>query len=380
MDSEDIDEDGDAGIAVVEPEAVADQAGLHYVRDDAPGIRRRKAGKSFSYRDPDGRVIKDEETLKRIRKLAIPPAYTDVWICPDPLGHIQATGRDARGRKQYRYHPKWREARDETKYHRMLAFARALPSIRERIEADLRRSGLPREKVLATVVRLLESSLIRVGNDEYAKQNRSFGLTTMRDRHAKINGSEIQFRFRGKHGKEHKISLRDRRLARVVKACQDLPGQELFQYIDPDGQKRDVTSQDVNAYLREIAGDEFSAKDFRTWAGTMLAAFALQEFETFDTQAGARKNITRAIEKVASRLGNTPTICRKCYVHPEVFNAYLEGDLLNALKQQVEEDLEKNLQGLTGEEAAVLAFLQRRLSRELVDQLKESLAAEEART
>ena len=369
-----MDKDQEA-VAVVAPEEAAEQAGLHYVRDDTPGIRRRRAGKGFAYRDAKGRPVKDEATLTRIRKLAIPPAYTDVWICPDPLGHIQATGRDARGRKQYRYHPRWRESRDETKYHRMLAFGRALPAIRQRLEADLARPGLPREKVLATVVKLLEASLIRVGNDEYAKQNKSFGLTTMRDRHAKVNGSAVEFSFRGKHGKQHKVKLRDRRLARVVKACQDLPGQELFQYLDEDKQVRDVTSQDVNAYLRELAGEEFTAKDFRTWAGTVLAAFALQEFETFDSQAGAKRNITRAIEQVAGRLGNTPTICRKCYVHPEVVNAYIEGELLNALKEQVEQDLEENLHGLTGEEAAVLAFLQRRLSRELSDQLRKSLEA-----
>ena len=362
--------------AALPPEEAAHQAGLRYVNDEEPGIRRRRAGKGFSYRDPRGRLIKAEPDLKRIRKLAVPPAYTDVWICADPLGHIQATGRDARGRKQYRYHARWREARDETKYHRMLAFGRALPGIRERIEADMSRRGLPREKVLAAVVKLLEMSLIRIGNDEYAKQNRSFGLTTMRDRHAEVNGSRMQFHFRGKHGKDHDIKLTDRRLARVVKACQDLPGQELFQYIDEDGVQRDVTSHDVNAYLRDVASDEFTAKDFRTWAGTVLAAFALQEFETFDSQAGIKRNITLAIEKVASRLGNTPTICRKCYVHPEVINAYIEGELLSALKGRVEEDLEENLTGLRGEEAAVLALLQQRLSRELSDQLRRSLAAE----
>mgnify|MGYP001385448014 FL=1 len=348
----------------VAPEAAAEQAGLHYVSDDWPGISRRRSGKGFTYRDPQGRRITDPETRARIRKLAIPPAWTDVWISPDPRGHIQATGRDDRGRKQYRYHPRWREVRDETKYHRMLAFARTLPELRRRLGEDMARPGLPREKVLAAVVKLLESSLIRVGNEEYARANRSFGLTTLRDRHARIEGATIAFSFRGKSGKSHRVTLRDRRLARIVKACQDIPGQELFQYYDEDGQRCDVTSQDVNAYLREIAGEEFTAKDFRTWAGTVLAAFALQEFEAFDSKAAARRNITRAIEKVAGRLGNTPAICRKCYVHPEVFNAYLDGDLIETLRAQVEEDLEAHLHGLSPEEAAVLAFLQKRLARE----------------
>lgn len=329
-----------------------------------PGIVRRRAGKGFSYRGPDGERVTDRDTLARIRSLAVPPAWTDVWICPSPRGHIQATGRDARGRKQYRYHPRWREVRDETKYHRMLAFGRALPGIRTRVAEDLGRRGLPREKVLAAVVRLLETSLVRVGNEEYARTNRSFGLTTLRDRHAKIEGAEIRLRFRAKGGLDRSVTLRDRRLATVVKRCQDVPGQELFQYLDEDGNRQGIGSADVNAYLQEISGQEFTAKDFRTWAGTVLAALALQAFEAFDSEAAAKRNVTRAIESVASRLGNTVAICRKCYVHPEVVNAYLEGTLLESVRQQVETDLKEGLDGLTSEEAAVLAFLQTRLQQE----------------
>ncbi len=357
-------------ITVSEPQAAAEQAGLRYVHDEGPGIARRRAGKGFAYREAEGRPMKDPETLARIRRLAIPPAWTDVWISPDPLGHLQATGRDDRGRKQYRYHPKWCAVRDETKYHRMLAFARALPRIRRRLAEDMARPGLSRDKVLATVIRLLETSLIRVGNDEYARQNKSFGLTTLRDRHARVDGATVAFEFRGKSGKRHRIALRDRRLARIVKACQDIPGQELFQYYDEQQQPQDVTSQDVNAYLRAVSGEDFSAKDFRTWAGTVLAAFALQEFESFDTKAAARRNITRAIETVAGQLGNTPTICRKCYVHPEILQAYLDGDLLESLKAQVEEEIEAHLHGLSGAEAAVLAFLQKRLEREVQEQAR----------
>jgi len=344
--------------------AAARDAGLLYVGDDAPGITRRRAGKGFSYRDPDGRRITDKTTLARLRSLAVPPAWTDVWLCTSARGHIQATGRDARGRKQYRYHPRWREVRDETKYHRMLSFARALPGIRARVSADMSRRGLPREKVVATVVRLLETSLIRVGNREYARDNKSFGLTTLRDRHAKIEGSEIQFRFRAKSGIQRELTLRDRRLARIVKACQDVPGQELFQCLDADGSRHTVGSADVNAYLREISGIDFTAKDFRTWAGTVLAALALQAFEVFDSEAAAKRNVTRAIETVAGRLGNTVAICRKCYVHPEVVSAYLDGTLLDSVQRQVESDLSEGLDGLSSEEAAVLAFLQTRLQAE----------------
>jgi DNA topoisomerase-1 len=308
--------------------------------------------------------VSEGETLRRIRRLAIPPAWTDVWIGPDARGHLQATGRDDRGRKQHRYHPRWREVRDETKYHRLIAFARALPRLRRRVARHLARLGLSREKVLAAIVRLLETTLIRVGNEEYARQNHSFGLTTLRDRHADIQGSHLSFRFRGKGGIEHSVDLHDRRLARIVRQCQDLPGQELFQWVDGDGRQHVVDSADVNAYLREATGEDFTAKEFRTWAGTVLAAQALQEFQTFDSQAQGKRNIVHAIESVAKRLGNTRAVCRKCYVHPAVLNAYLDGSLLRSLRERVEGEIRKGLAGLRPEEAAVLAFLQERLRRE----------------
>ncbi|HET8727471.1 MAG TPA: DNA topoisomerase IB, partial [Alphaproteobacteria bacterium] len=352
------------GIPEQDPQAAARDAGLRYVSDDMPGITRKRAGKGFAYRDPEGRPIRDRAEIRRLKSLAIPPAYTDVWICPYPAGHLQATGRDDRGRKQYRYHPRWREVRDETKYERMLAFGERLPAMRERIDADLRRHGMPREKVLAAVVRLLETTLIRVGNDEYAKDNRSFGLTTMRRRHAEIEGGTIRFRFRGKSGKQQEVTLRDRRLAGVVRKCEELPGQELFSYIDDEGVPRDVGSADVNDYLREIGGEAFTAKDFRTWAGTVLAAMALQEFERFDTKAAAKRNVTQAIEQVAARLGNTPAICRKCYVHPEIVRSYVDGGLVEPLRERIDAALKSELPGLTPEEAAVMAFLRQRLSRE----------------
>jgi len=297
----------------------------------------------------------------------IPPAWTDVWISPEPEGHLQATGRDARGRKQYRYHPRWRAVRDETKYGRMLAFGRALPAIRARVLADLERPGLPREKVLAAVVRLLETTLIRVGNDEYARSNRSYGLTTLRDHHVAVSSRSVRFEFRGKSGVRHAIDLSDRRLARVVAQCRDLPGQELFAFRDEDGGVHDVRSDDVNEYLRSIAGAEFTAKDFRTWAGTVLAALALREFEQFDSQAQARKNLVRAIEHVAERLGNTPTVCRKCYVHPEVVNSYLDGTLLSTLGQLAGQTLRDEIGELKPEEAAVLGLLQQRLAHEVAE-------------
>ena len=263
--------------------SAAREAGLRYSTDSRPGWTRHRAGRGFSYRDTDGSTIRDAETIARIRALAIPPAWTDVWICPWPNGHLQATGRDARGRKQYRYHARWRARRDTDKFDRMLAFAKALPRIRKRCDADLARRGLPREKVLAAVVRLLELTLIRVGNDEYARLNRSFGLTTLRDRHVRVERSAIRFRFRGKSGKQHEVGLRDRRLARVVRTCQELPGQELFQYVDEDGLVRDVTSDDVNDYLRQVGGGAFTAKDFRTWAGTVLAYRALRALQPADS-------------------------------------------------------------------------------------------------
>lgn len=351
-------------VLITDPVASARAAGLRYVHDDQPGISRKRAGKEWSYTLPHGKRLTDRRERQRINSLAIPPAYTDVWICPDPRGHIQATGRDARGRKQYRYHPKWREVRDETKYNRMIAFGEALPLIRERTDQDLRRHGLPREKVLAAVIRLLEVTLIRVGNEEYARTNDSFGLTTMHDDHVDVTSSGMRFHFRGKSGIEHAVQLSDRRLASIVGRCQDLPGQELFQYLDDDDQRHTIDSTDVNDYLREITGQEFTAKDFRTWAGTVLATRALQEYGEVDTEADAKKNIVRAIEAVAARLGNTATICRKCYVHPMVLEAYSDGSMLETAKQRAEDELAVSLPELPPEEAAVLMLLQRRLQRD----------------
>jgi len=289
----------------------ARDAGLRHVSDESPGIRRRRSGGGFTYAGPGGARVTEEATLARIRSLAIPPAWTDVWICPSERGHIQATGRDARGRKQYRYHDRWREVRDENKYGRMIDFARALPRIRRRVLRDMRRRGLPRAKVLATVVRLLETTLVRVGNEEYARQNRSFGLTTMRSRHARVRGARVAFVFRGKSGKEHAVDIEDRAIARIVKRCQDLPGQELFQYMDRDGTRHGVDSGDVNAYLRETAGSDFTAKDFRTLAGTVRAARGLQELGRFDSEAQAKRSVLEAIESVSKQLGNTRSVCRK---------------------------------------------------------------------
>ena len=340
----------------------AEEVGLSYVDDGRPGLTRKRSGSGFRYLDAKGAPLRDKATLARIKALAIPPAYTDVWICPRRNGHIQATGRDAKGRKQYRYHPDFRQAREANKFSRIMAFADALPGLRRRVDSDMKRPGLPREKVLATVVHLLEATLIRVGNDDYARTNKSYGLTTLRDPHVRIAGSELTFRFKGKSGKAWDVSLKDRRVAKIVKACQDLPGQELFQYIDGEGAQRDVTSSDVNAYLREIAGDDFTAKDFRTWAGTVLAALALREFEAFDSDAGAKRNVRAAIESVAGRLGNTPTICRKCYIHPQILDGYLEGEMLLQVKDAVKTELTEDLASLRPEEAAVLGLLHRRLA------------------
>jgi DNA topoisomerase I len=363
------------GQAIVDSKDAAESAGLTYVSDEQRGITRERTNGGFSYFKANGEPVRDEATLERIRKLAIPPAWTDVWICPKANGHIQATGRDARGRKQYKYHPQFREVRESTKYEHMMEFARALPAIRAKLAEHMALRGLPREKVLATVVHLLETTLIRVGNDDYAKTNKSYGLTTLRNPHVKVQGSELRFQFKGKSGKTWRLQLKDRRLARIVKACQELPGQELFQYLDENGDLKDVTSADVNGYLREITGRDITAKDFRTWAGTVLAALALQEFEAFDSQAGAKKNLRAAIERVASRLGNTPTICRKCYIHPEVLSAYTEGALLLGMRDQVEAELRDELASLKPEEAAVLGLLEARLNRTLTDQLEDSLAA-----
>jgi len=346
------------------PQQAADAAGLHYVTDTQPGFGRQRTGRSFRYLGRNGRVLRDPKTLARIRSLVIPPAWTDVWICPDALGHIQVTARDARGRKQYRYHPRWRAVRDDAKYGRMLAFGQALPLIRARIEKDLARRGLSRRRVLAAVIKLLEATLIRVGNEEYARDNGSFGLTTFRDRHASVRGSKVQFRFRGKSGKVHEIGVQDRRLSGIVKRCQELPGQELFQYVDGQGRRRAVTSSDVNDYLREVTGQAFTAKDFRTWAGTVLAAWALRELQGVRTKAEAKKNLVRAVERVAGRLGNTVAICRKCYVHPVVFDAYLDGTLVDTLQQRLDHEVRAGEDHLQREEMAVLALLHRRLDRE----------------
>jgi DNA topoisomerase-1 len=344
--------------------SAARAAGLRYVHDGRAGIHREAVKDGFRYLDAHGAPVEDETTLARIKSLVIPPAWQDVWICAQANGHLQATGRDARGRKQYRYHPKWRTARDEVKYERMLKFGDALPAIRHEVDRALKLPGLPREKVLATIVYLLEATMMRVGNEEYARTNKSFGLTTLRNRHVKVDGSDVQFSFRGKSGVYHKVKVHDRRLAGIVKRTRDLPGQELFQYIDEDGETHSVDSSDVNDYLRNITGEEYTAKDFRTWSGTVLAALALQEFEKFDSETQAKKNIVRAIESVAEKLGNTPTICRKCYVHPAVLDAYLEGAPLNVMRERTEEKLAEDLHALQPEEAAVLAMLQQRLRHE----------------
>ena len=314
-------------LSALDPVASADVAGLRYVDDTSTaGIRR--VGGGHRYLDPRGRAISSRQVVQRIKALAIPPAWRDVWICPDSLGHVQATGRDARGRKQYRYHPRWRDLRDQVKYGRLLAFAKALPRIHDRTSADLRRTGLPREKVLAAVVQLLEKTLIRIGNDEYARHNHSYGLTTLLDRHAKVTPEGVRFEFRGKSGIAHAVDLRDARLARVVRKCQDLPGHTLFQYIDHDGHRQTIDSADVNAYLREITGDAFTAKDFRTWAGTVLAAQELSARAAFRSQREAKSHVLRAVESVARRLGNTRAVCRKSYIHPAVLAAYMDGETL----------------------------------------------------
>jgi DNA topoisomerase-1 len=355
-----------------DPEAAAKAARLRYVSDAKPGIRRERvqngATATFVFRDPDGSEVTDEKTLARIKSLVIPPAWEDVWICRVPNGHLQAVGRDVRGRKQYRYHPRWRVVRDEAKYGRMLVFGRVLPEIRRRVAADLGKPGLPREKVLAAIVRLLETTLARVGNEEYAKSNRSFGLTTLRNRHVKVAGTHLTFDFRGKHGIKHHIDLQDRRLSRIIARCRELPGQELFHYLDEDGQPRGVDSDDVNEYLREISGEEITAKDFRTWAATNLAALALRELEMFDTQTKAKKNVVHAVEAVSKMLGNTPAICRKCYIHPAIFEGYLDGSLIEGLKLRADETLAQPDGGLRAEEIAVTAFLSQRLGEAIAEQ------------
>lgn len=308
-------------VADTDPAETAASGHLRYVSDRAPGIARLRAGTRFRYRAADGSFVRSPQTLARIRALAIPPAWTDVWICALPHGHLQAVGRDARGRKQYRYHPRWRAVRDETKYARLAAFARALPSIRRRVREDMRQAGLPREKVLAAVIGLLEATLIRVGNEEYARQNGSYGLTTLRTKHVRVKGARVRFEFVGKGGKPHVVDLDDRRLAHVVRQCRDLPGHELFQYVDDDGRRQSIDSADVNTYLREISGRDFTAKDFRTWGGTVLAAAALRRIEV-GGPTRARKQIVQAVAAVAQQMRNTPAICRKSYIHPAIFEAF----------------------------------------------------------
>jgi DNA topoisomerase I len=353
-----------APVMPVNPVESAKAAGLRYTTDARPGVRRRRNGSGFVFINSAGRLVRDRAELKRYRALVIPPAWTEVWICVDPRGHLQATGRDARGRKQYRYHPRWRVIRDETKYDRMIAFAQALPAIRRRTVEDLRKQGLPREKVLATVVQLLEKTLIRVGNDEYARHNQSFGLTTLRDGHVDISGGRVRFCFRGKSGVEHEVDLSDRRLARIVKQCRDLPGYDLFQYIDDNGNRQVVGSEEVNAYLKEITGQDFTSKDFRTWAGTVLAMQILCELEDCTSDAQARRNIVRAVEQVAKRLGNTKAVCRKSYIHPAVLDGYLDGSVRKETLKKMKRTA-RAVDALMNGEASVLAFLERRVPRDL---------------
>lgn len=338
------------------PTSLAEAVGLTYVGDHDPGLNRIPSPIGFDYFDASGAPVDDPDTLERIRRLAIPPAWTDVWICPDPNGHIQATGRDKRGRKQYRYHPRWREHRDSAKYDRMAAFGRALPRLRAQVEKDLRRRGMPREKVLAAVVRLLELTLIRVGNDEYARKNRSFGLTTLRKRHVDVHGAGVVFEFRGKSGKQHRTLLHDARLARVIRNCEELPGQRLFQYVGEDGATHTVSSHDVNAYIHAALGDNFTAKDFRTWAGSLLAAQLLAACERAESQAHHKRLVADCVKRVASRLGNTPAVCRSSYIHPEVIAAYADDRLQAGFRRCLEhpETCEK----------AMLSFLRRLRAKE----------------
>ncbi len=347
--------------AQIDPVASAKAAGLRYVSDTRPGIQRKRWRTGFRYIGLDGTPMRDPDTLGRIRSLAIPPAWNDVWICSIASGHLQATGRDAKGRKQSRYHPRWREVRDENKYERMLLFGDALPIIRERVERDLATPGLPRHKVLATIIRLMETTFIRVGNAEYARDNQSYGLTTMRTKHVDIDGSTVKFKFKGKSGVQHTIDVSDRRLAKIVKRCLEIPGYELFQYLDPDGEPHTIDSADVNEYLREIANQHFTAKDFRTWGGTVLACMTLRELEPFESDSQAKKNVIRAIGEVAARLGNTPSVCRKCYVHPAVLECYFSGAMIETITQRAEQEL-ASAHALRHEESALMHLLQQRLA------------------
>jgi DNA topoisomerase-1 len=343
-----------------DPVESAREAGLRYVSDAKPGIRRVKVGRGFRYKAADGGVVRDEETLRRIRSLVIPPAWTSVWVCPVANGHLQATGRDARGRKQSRYHPKWRQVRDENKYERMTHFAAALPGIRARVKEDLARPGMPREKVLATIVSLMEATHIRVGNEEYARTNGSYGLTTMRNKHVEVHGADVKFTFQGKSGVRHAISLHDRRLAKIIKQCTDIPGYELFQYLDAEGTHHNIDSTAVNDYLREITGQHFTAKDFRTWAGSVLACGMLRDLGPFTSAAEAKKNVVAAIAKVAAELGNTPSVCRKCYVHPAVLEAYLGGITIADAKHKLDAEIAEHEAALRAEELALLQLLEQR--------------------
>jgi DNA topoisomerase-1 len=354
---------GNGAKIVAEAMDAAEGAGLRYVSDDRPGYTRKAKGGDFEWFDADGKSIRDEQRLLRIKRLAIPPAWTDVWVCASPNCHLQATGRDARRRKQYLYHERWREVRDENKYDRIINFGKALPKIRRRIARDSKLPGLPRNKVLATVVQLLERTFIRIGNEEYARENKSFGLTTMKDRHVEVKGAKLRFRFRGKSGRDHEVDVTDRHIAKIISKLQDLPGQDLFQYVDEEGEIRNISSQDVNEYLREITGEDFTAKDFRTWAGTVLTAVALKAQEQFENQKQAKSNINTAIKAVSKILGNTPAICRKCYVHPAVLESYLDQKSIEGLKQMTEDALDKEDVDLRSSEAAVLKFLKSRLTK-----------------
>jgi len=324
---------------------------LHYVDDAQPGIHRKKRRGTFCYFDPAGQRIRDPQEINRINALAVPPAYTDVWICADPRGHLQATGRDARGRKQYRYHPRWREVRDADKYSRLRDFGLALPKLRKQLEALLAAPGLSRDKVMATIITLLDTTLIRVGNSQYARDNRSYGLTTLRSRHVEINGSAIVFQFRGKSGIEHQITVKDRRVARIIKRCQEIPGQNLFQYFDENGDRRTVSSSDVNAYLQTLTGADFTAKDYRTWAGSVLALAVLRELH-WEPESQAKQHVVDMVRNVARQLGNTPAICRKCYIHPAVLDGFLLGALAELPKPRPRK-------GLRPEEVGLAMFLDR---------------------
>ena len=348
---------------VDDPKKSAAEAGLRYVSGDEPGFSRKRKRSGFAFYDTAGKLIRDPAVLKRIRSLVIPPAWKDVWICAKANGHLQVIGVDARGRKQYRYHQDWRAVRDEAKYERVMSFASALPRIRVRVESDMKLAGLPKEKVLATVVKLLEVSLIRIGNEEYARTNKSFGLTTMHNRHVTVDGATAIFEFRGKGGKKHKVEVTDRRLAAIVRKCQDLPGQRLFEYPDAEGNSIQISSEDVNEYLQSVSDQPFTAKDFRTWAGTVLAAIALSQTEIVDSQAAAKRNVVTAVEAVSRMLGNTAVICRKCYILPAVISRYIDGTLAGMLKAKADSEIAEHLQSLKPEEAAVLALLRQELDR-----------------